>query len=90
MPLVRRVPKRGFTNPFRVASQPVNLRDLAKLPGTEVTPVTLRAAGLVSRADRPVKVLGTGDASRAYAVTGCLISASAKEKIERAGGKVEA
>ena len=90
MPLVRRVPKRGFTNPFRVAAQPVNLRDLAKLTGTEVTPASLMAAGLISRADRPVKVLGTGDASRAYAVTGCLISASAKEKIERAGGKVEA
>jgi len=90
MPLVRRVPKRGFTNPFRVAAQPVNLRDLAKLPGTEVTPAALLAAGLVSRGDRPVKVLGTGDATRAYAVTGCLISASAKEKIEQAGGKVEA
>jgi large subunit ribosomal protein L15 len=90
MPLVRRVPKRGFTNPFRVAAQPVNLRDLAKLTGTEVTPASLMAAGLISRADRPVKVLGTGDASRAYAVTGCLISASAKEKIERAGGKAEA
>jgi large subunit ribosomal protein L15 len=90
MPLVRRVPKRGFTNPFRVAAQPVYLRDLGKLTGTEVTPATLREAGLVSRTDRPVKVLGTGDASRAYAVTGCLISASAKAKIEQAGGKVEA
>jgi large subunit ribosomal protein L15 len=90
MPLVRRVPKRGFTNPFRVAAQPVNLRDLAKLAGTEVTPATLREAGLVSRTNRPVKVLGMGDAARAYAVTGCLISASAKAKIEQAGGKVEA
>jgi large subunit ribosomal protein L15 len=90
MPLVRRVPKRGFTNPFRVESQPVNLRDLTKLPGTDVTPAALAAAGLVSRADRPVKVLGTGDATRAYAVAGCLISATAKEKIEQAGGKVEA
>lgn len=90
MPLVRRLPKRGFTNPFRVAAQPVNLRDLVKLAGTDVTPITLLAAGLISRADRPVKVLGTGDASRAYAVAGCLISASAKEKIEQAGGKVEA
>lgn len=90
MPIIRRVPKRGFTNPFRVASQPVNLRDLTKLPGTEVTPATLAAAGLVSRADRPVKVLGMGEATRAYGVAGCLCSASAKEKIERAGGKVEA
>lgn len=90
MPLVRRVPKRGFTNPFRVAAQPVNLRDLTKLPGTEVTPAALAAAGLVSRPDQPVKVLGTGEATRAYAVAGCLISATAKEKIEQAGGKVEA
>jgi len=43
MPLVRRLPKRGFTNPFRVAAQPINIRDLAKLPGTEVTPATLAA-----------------------------------------------
>jgi len=90
MPLVRRVPKRGFTNPFRIAAQPVNLRDLAKLPGTEVTPATLAAAGLISRADRPVKVLGTGEAARAYTVAGCAFSASAKDKIEQAGGKVEA
>jgi len=89
MPIIRRVPKRGFTNPFRVEAQPVNLRDLEKLPGTDVTPVTLAAAGLVSRADRPVKVLATGDATRTYTVTGCRISASARTKIEQAGGKVE-
>jgi large subunit ribosomal protein L15 len=89
MPIIRRVPKRGFTNPFRVEAQPVNLRDLVKLPGTDVSPVTLAAAGLVSRADRPVKVLGTGEATRAYAVTGCRTSASARAKIEQAGGKVE-
>jgi len=90
MPLIRRVPKRGFTNPFRVAAQPVNLRDLEKLGGTDVTPATLAAAGLIHRADRPVKVLGTGDATRAYAVSGCLASASARAKIEQAGGRVEA
>jgi large subunit ribosomal protein L15 len=89
MPLVRRVPKRGFTNPFRVAAQPVNLRDLARLPGTEVTPAALAAAGLIGRADRPVKVLGTGDAGRAYTVSGCHYSASAKAKIEQAGGRIE-
>jgi large subunit ribosomal protein L15 len=90
MPLVRRVPKRGFTNPFRVAAQPVNLRDLAKLEGTEVSPATLAAAGLIGRPDAPVKILATGDAARAYTVTGCATSASAKSKIEQAGGKVEA
>jgi large subunit ribosomal protein L15 len=89
MPIIRRVPKRGFTNPFRVEAQPVNLRDLTKLPGTDVSPATLVAAGLISRADRPVKVLGTGEATRAYAVSGCRASASARSKIEQAGGKVE-
>ena len=90
MPLVRRVPKRGFTNPFRVAAQVVNLRDLERLPGTDVTPGGLLEAGLVRRADRPVKILGTGDAGRAFSVSGCLCSASARQKIEQAGGKVEA
>ncbi len=90
MPLIRRLPKRGFTNPFRVAAQPVNLRDLVKLAGTDVTPATLAEAGLISRADRPVKVLATGEATRAYAVAGCLASASARAKIEQAGGRVEA
>jgi large subunit ribosomal protein L15 len=90
MPLIRRLPKRGFTNPFRVAAQPVNIRDLAKLPGTDVTPATLAAAGLISRADRPVKVLAMGEPSRAYAVAGCAASATARSKIEQAGGKVEA
>jgi len=89
MPLIRRVPKRGFTNPFRVAAQVVNLKDLARLPGTEISPAVLVEAGLVTRADRPVKVLATGDAGRAYAVSGCQCSASARQKIEQAGGKVE-
>ncbi|MDH3495983.1 MAG: 50S ribosomal protein L15 [Gemmatimonadota bacterium] len=89
MPLIRRVPKRGFTNPFREAAQAVNLKDLTRLPGTEVTPATLVAAGMVNRADRPVKILGTGDATRAYAVSGCRCSASARAKIEQAGGQVE-
>jgi large subunit ribosomal protein L15 len=89
MPLIRRVPKRGFTNPFRVAAQVVNLKDLARLPGTEISPAVLVEAGLVTRADQPVKVLATGDAGRAYTVSGCRCSASARQKIEQAGGKVE-
>jgi large subunit ribosomal protein L15 len=90
MPLVRRVPKRGFTNPFKLRAQVVNLEDLAKLPGEEVTPQTLFEAGLVSRLDRPVKLLGMGDADRSYRVRGCLFSASAREKILKAGGQLEA
>lgn len=89
MPLIRRLPKRGFTNPFRARVQVVNLRDLAKLPTEEVTPTTLVAAGLTSRADDPVKVLGVGDVTRAYVVRGCAASAGARQKIEQAGGRIE-
>ena len=90
MPLIRRVPKRGFTNPFRVDAQVVNLKDLKQVKGTEITPATLVEAGLINRAADPVKVLGQGDVSEAYTVTGCAVSASARVKIEKAGGRVEA
>lgn len=89
MPLVRRLPKRGFTNPFKVRSQVVNLRDLATLPAEDVTPAALLEAGLVSRSDRPVKLLGMGEATRAYVVKDCAVSAGARGKIERAGGRIE-
>jgi large subunit ribosomal protein L15 len=89
MPLIRRLPKRGFINPFRVPSQVVNIRDLADLKDEEITPAVLFGVGLVGRPDRPVKILGTGEAARAYVVKGCLISASARQKIEQAGGRVE-
>jgi len=89
MPLIRRVPKRGFTNPFRVPNQVVNLRDLEKLPGDEVTPAALIEAGLVGASDRPVKILATGEAARAYVIKGCTTSRSAREKIEQAGGRIE-
>ncbi len=89
MPLTRRVPKRGFTNPFRVPAQIVNLRDLPRLSGEEVDPTALVDAGLVTRADRPIKILGTGDATRAYTVKGCATSKTAREKIEKAGGRIE-
>lgn len=90
MPLTRRVPKRGFTNPFRVPAQVVNLKDLGALPDLEVTPATLVAHGLVGRADRPVKILGTGEATKAWVIKDCSTSKSAREKIEQAGGRVEA
>jgi large subunit ribosomal protein L15 len=83
------VPKRGFTNPFRVAAQVVNLRDLAALPSEEVTPAVLLQHGLVGHAEEPIKILGMGDAGRAYVVRGCGASKSAREKIERAGGRIE-
>jgi large subunit ribosomal protein L15 len=89
MPMYRRLPKRGFTNPFRVANQVVNLDDLKKISATDVSPETLYSAGLISKPDAPVKLLGTGDADRSYTVRGVAISASARTKIEAAGGKIE-
>ena len=89
MPMYRRLPKRGFTNPFKVVYQVVNLRQLDKLAGTEVSPASLNASGLIAEPDRPIKLLGSGEATRAYAVRGLAVSASAKAKIEAAGGAVE-
>jgi large subunit ribosomal protein L15 len=89
MPLYRRLPKRGFTNPFRIENQVVNLSDLKKVSATDVSPETLYSAGLIGKPDAPVKLLGTGDADRAYSVRGVAFSASARTKIEAAGGKFE-
>jgi large subunit ribosomal protein L15 len=89
MPMYRRLPKRGFTNPFRVENQPVNLSQLKQVSTTDVSPETLYSAGLIGKSDAPVKLLGTGDADRAYTVRGVSLSASARAKIEAAGGKIE-
>lgn len=90
MPMYRRLPKRGFTNPFKVTAHAVNLADLKRLSGTEVTPETLTSAGLIGKVDAKVKLLGTGEADRAYTVRGVPLSASARAKIEAAGGSIEA
>lgn len=90
--LMRRLPrKRGFTNRFRVEFTPVNLRDLARFDdGAEITPETLKEAGLVATLRIPVKVLGTGDLDRKLNVTAHKFSKSAREKIEAAGGTATA
>ena len=87
MPLQRRVPKVGFTNIFRVEYQVVNVRDLEKAGGKEITLDTLIASGLVRNMNKPVKILGTGDLTEAYNVSANAFSKSAVEKIEAAGGK---
>ncbi len=89
MPMYRRLPKRGFTNPFKVRAHPVNLRDLGKMAVTEINPDTLTTAGLITRPTSAVKILGTGEVERAYTVKGVAVSATAKAKIEAAGGSVE-
>jgi large subunit ribosomal protein L15 len=87
MPLTRRLPKRGFTNPFREESNVIRLDQLTLLEG-EVTPDSLRAAGLVKRKG-PVKVLANGEMTSAVSVRGLRVSAKAREAIVAAGGKVE-
>ena len=89
MPMYRRLPKRGFTNPFKVAAQAVNLRQLVRLPATDLNPDTLHAAGLIARPHDPVKLLAIGEADRPYSVRGVALSAAARAKIEAAGGRVE-
>ena len=74
------LPKRGFTHPFKVIAQPVNLRELKKLAGTEVTAEALKEAGLVTKAGARIKLLGPGEADRAYTVRGMLLSDAAPAK----------
>jgi large subunit ribosomal protein L15 len=90
MPLHRRVPKRGFTNIFRVEYDIVNLGDLAERfeAGASVTPETLATARL-ARKTRPVKILGDGELKKALNVSAHKFSASAKASIEKAGGRCE-
>jgi large subunit ribosomal protein L15 len=89
MPLVRRLPKRGFTNIFRFEYAVINVGDLAEgSTGSEVTPESLAADGLVRRG-KPLKVLGDGEIDRAIQVKAHAFSASARAKIEAAGGACE-
>ncbi len=88
MPLHRRLPKRGFTNIFRVEYSIVNLERLAGLGAKEITPEVLVKAGLAGKNDR-VKILGDGELKSALTVHAHKFSKSAEEKITKAGGKVE-
>jgi large subunit ribosomal protein L15 len=85
MPLHRRIPKRGFHNFNRVEYQVVNVGDLAGFEG-EVTPESLRKSGFVGSLRQPVKILGTGELESALTVQAHAFSASARQKIEAAGG----
>ena len=91
MPLHRRVPKRGFHNPFRVEYYVVNLDTLGERfeAGTVVTEELLRARGLVQGPVRPLKVLGRGEIGKALTVQAHKFSGKAAEKIAAAGGKTE-
>jgi large subunit ribosomal protein L15 len=90
MPLHRRMPKRGFHNPFGVTYSVVNLESLNVFPeGETVTPDLLRAHGFVRRVTDPIKVLGDGELTTKIAIHAHAFSASAKDKITKAGGTFE-
>lgn len=90
MPLQRRLPKRGFKNPFRIEYEVVNVKDLAGLEaGTLVDPEYLWQIGLVKDGHGPIKLLGEGDLSRALTVRVNRVSQAAREKVISAGGTVE-
>jgi large subunit ribosomal protein L15 len=91
MPLHRRVPKRGFHNPFRTEYVVVNLDRLAETfeADTTVTPDLLRERGLIPRGSAPVKVLGRGEIGKALTIQAHKFSARAAEAIAASGGRAE-
>jgi len=89
MPLYRRVPKRGFKPINRREYQVVNVGAFAELEGTEFGPEELKACGLISSVNKPVKILGVGLAGRAVTVRAHAFSAAARDKIEADGGTAE-
>jgi len=87
MPLHRRIPKRGFHNPFGVEFSVINIEELNVFPaGETVTPDLLRAHGFVRKATGPIKVLGDGELKNKLTIHAHAFSAAAKEKITKAGG----
>jgi large subunit ribosomal protein L15 len=90
MPLYRRIPKRGFHNPFRKEFAIVNLEQLAGFAsGETITPERLQEAGLVKKVGDGIKILGEGELKAALTIQAHAFSKSAREKILQAGGKVE-
>ena len=89
MPMQRRLPKFGFTSRKSLVSTEVNLYEIAKVEGDVVDLNALQAAGLVKKNIQFVKVVKTGEVSRAVTVKGMKVSKGAREAIEAAGGKVE-
>jgi len=89
MPIQRRLPKVGFKNPTRVEYQVLNLDRLASYgAGDTVDRASLKAKRLIDRADLPVKLLGMGDVAGGLKISVDAVSASARQKIEAAGGTV--
>ncbi|MDZ4383027.1 MAG: 50S ribosomal protein L15 [Thermodesulfovibrionia bacterium] len=89
MPLYRRLPKRGFTNIFRKDYAVVNLKDLDKLSESVVTPEVILEKGLIKNTKGGIKILGEGEIKKPITVKAHAFSASAKDKIIKAGGVIE-
>ncbi|WP_100644261.1 50S ribosomal protein L15 [Alteromonas facilis] len=89
MPIQRRLPKFGFTSRVGLVSDQVTLSEIAKVEGDTVSVETLKAAGLIKKDIQFVKVMKSGEISRAVTVSGVKVSKGAREAIEAAGGKVE-
>jgi large subunit ribosomal protein L15 len=90
MPLMRRIPKRGFNNIFACKPASINVSDLERFTdGTVIDLELLKASGVCKKTDCGVKVLGNGELTKKLTVNLTAYSASAKEKIEKAGGKAE-
>ena len=90
MPLYRRLPKRGFTNIFAKQYVTINVSELERFEnGTEVTADLLKETGVISKTLDGVKILGRGELTKKLTVKVAKYSASAAEKIEKAGGKAE-
>ena len=89
MPLHRRLPKRGFTNIFHIEYAIVNVATLERLDGDTFDPKTLLKLGVIHKLKDGLKILGSGELTRKITVKAHIFSASAKAKIEAAGGTVE-
>ncbi len=90
MPIYRRLPKRGFTNIFKTNNAVLNIRDLDRFDdGATIDMESLKAVGLVKGRVDGVKLLGSGDTQKKFALKNVLVSKAAREKIESAGGSVE-
>jgi len=89
MPLQRRLPKRGFRNIFHIDYQEVNVGVLGRIDVQDVTIDILRQHRLIGSKNKPVKILGSGELQKPLNIKAHAFSVSAREKIEKAGGKAE-
>lgn len=88
-PLIRRIPKRGFNNPFKKEYQVVNLSELNKIKELQISPELLEQKGLIKNKNKPVKILGQGEIKNPVTIQAHAFSKRASQEITNAGGKAE-